>query len=136
MSFNLSLALRQTVYDACLSSARRRLHRLIPRASPGVTRRGAEYLWGEMVEEKALDERSTPAHTDLVEDMREVLLNGVLGDAQRSSDLFGRRPLRDTIYDRALSFAQPVRGGAQPGQFTRMRRLDDDYCLALTASVG
>src|SRR5262245_17425003 len=101
------------------------------------TRRGRARPWGPMagssggeaVEVEPLDELAPAAHADLLEDVRQVVLDGVLGDDQGLGDLAGGGAARDQVDHLPLARAELVAGGAQPGHLARAGGLDDDHRL-------
>src|ERR671921_2981402 len=92
-----------------------------------------EQLGVEVVEKEMLYQGSAASYSNLVERVREVLLDGVLRDVERPGDLPRGSALHDEVHDRPLAFAQPVRGGTQPRQLLGPRRLDDDHRLPRAA---
>ena len=51
----------------------------------------------EVVEEESFDEGSPAAYAYLLEDVLEVVLDGVLGDVERSGDLLGGSSAYDEL---------------------------------------
>src|SRR5215212_5401542 len=94
-----------------------------------------EQLGVEVVEEEAFYQGSAAPYSHLVERVREVLLDGVLGDVERPGDLPGRSAPHDEVHDSSFAFAQPVCRGTQPCQFLWPRRLDDDHRLPRAAGT-
>src|SRR5215212_5515650 len=92
-----------------------------------------EQLGVEVVEEQTFYQGSAAPYSHLVERVREVLLDGVLGDVERPGDLPCGSTLHDEVHDRPLALAQPVCGDSQPRQLLGPRRLDDDHRLARAA---
>jgi hypothetical protein len=92
-----------------------------------------EQLGVEVVEEETPYEGTATSYSHLVERVRKMLLDSVLGDVERPGDLPGRSTLHNEVYDRPFAFAQSVCGRSQPRQFVRSRRLDNDHRLATAA---
>jgi len=86
--------------------------------------------WVEVVVEQALYERLTAPYADLIEDVGEVVLHRVLGDAEHSGNLLGRGASYYQLYDLLLSVAKPISGGFDPGDFFWPGGFYDDQHLA------
>jgi hypothetical protein len=94
-----------------------------------------EQLGVEIVEEQALYEGAAASYSHLVERVRKMLLDGVLGDVERPGDLPGGGTLHDEVDDCPFAFAQPVCRRSQPRQFLGSGRFDNDHRLVLAAGL-
>src|SRR5690242_9102252 len=76
----------------------------------------------DALEIEALDQLASATDADLIEDVRQVVLYRVFGDEERGGDLPGGCATHHQLNDFALSRAQIVGGGLQPGQVRRTNR--------------
>ena len=82
-----------------------------------------------------LDESPAASNADLIEDVREVILDRVIRDVEPRRNFPGGDTLHDEVCDLPFAGAQAVGGHAEPGDLPGTGRFDNDHRLAFTISV-
>jgi hypothetical protein len=87
----------------------------------------ADHVRQEVLEEQALEEVLAASDADLLEDVGEVSLDGVLGDEEGTRDLVAGKAAHEEPYYLFFARAESVGGDVQPRYLFGFGGPDDDH---------